>query len=286
VTNKPSPTVRRRRLAAELKALRRHSGKSRDEVAAFVGVAPSTITKIENATLLARPADVAMMLDCYGIEPAQREVLLTLARQARQRGWWHTRAVAIPAWFEVYVGLEDEASEILTFHPELIDGRLQTENYIRALIEAEFHVPSETEIRSRIAARLKRQERLRAANPLRLSTVVGEAALHQMIGGPATMREQLHHLLQMMELDSITVQVLPFGAGAHPGLRGGFHLLKFPEPADRDVVYVEYQQGAVYMEQDEDVAACAQVLDMLVARALNPNATRDLITRVAERFSE
>src|SRR5437868_12290515 len=125
LSSRPSPTVRRKRLAAELKKLRKASGRSRDDVAAYVGVAPSTITKIENATAVARPADVAMILDLFGVESGRREVLLALAREAKQRSWWHAYSGEIPKWFEVYVGLEETADEIRTFHPEMIDGRLQ-----------------------------------------------------------------------------------------------------------------------------------------------------------------
>ncbi|MFD8560401.1 Scr1 family TA system antitoxin-like transcriptional regulator [Streptosporangium canum] len=282
MANRTSPTVRRRRLAAELRRLRQESGKNRDEVAAFVGCAPATITKIENASSTARPADVALLLELYGVTGQQREILMTLAREARQRGWWHQYGGAIPQWFEAYVGLEEEAAEIRSFQPETIDGRLQTEGYIRALIQAEVSVPPDEEIERRVAVRLRRQERLTSPDAPELWVVLGEAALRRVVGGTETMREQLQRLSQVSRLNNVTLQVLPFHAGAHPGMHGGFHLLGFPEEADRAVVYVEYRQGALYLERQPDVDAYAKLFDHLRARALGPDESRALIARMAE----
>lgn len=219
-----------------------------------------------------------MLLELFGVEGERREVLLTLAREARQRSWWQAYSGAIPQWFEVYVGLEAEATEIRTWHPEMIDGRLQTEGYMRALIQAEVEVPADDEIDRRVAVRLKRQEQLTASEPLRLWSIIGEAALHQVVGGPETMREQLHHLVDVSRLNNMTLQVLPYDVGAHPGMQGGFHLLRFT--TDPAVAYCEYRQGSIYMEKNEDVSAYARVLDLLVARALGPDQSRDLIRRV------
>lgn len=273
-----SPTVRRRRLAAELRELRRASGKSRDEVAAFVDVAPSTITKVENASAAARVPLVVALCELYGVDDAKRNVLMTLAREASQQSWWQDFSGAIPQWFEVYVGLEAEAVEIRTWHPEMIDGRLQTEGYMRALISAEVEVPADDEIDRRVSVRLKRQEQLTAAEPLQLWTIIGEAALRRMVGGPEVMRDQLQHLLEMSRLNNVTLQVLPFDVGAHPGMQGGFHLLRFRD--DPDVAYAEYRQGSIYMEKDEDVTSYRRALDLLVARALGPDQSRELIRRV------
>lgn len=207
---------------------------------------------------------------------------MALAREARQRGWWHQYSGAIPQWFEVYVGLEAEAAEIRSFQPEMIDGRLQTEGYMRALIQAEVNVPSPEAIDRNVAIRLKRQERLTSPDAPELWVVVGEAALRRVVGGVETMREQLQKLNEVSRLNNITVQVLPFRAGAHPGMQGGFHLLEFPEENDQGVVYVEYRQGSLYLERQPDVDAYAKLFDHLRARALGPDESRALITRMAE----
>lgn len=278
-----SPTVRRRQLARELKQLRRESGKSRDEVAQYADVAPSTITKIENASAAARVTLVSTLCQLYGVSDEKRDLLTMLAREASQKSWWQAFSGAIPQWFETYVGLEEEASEIRTWHPEMIDGRLQTEGYMRALILAEVEVPADEEIDRRVAVRLKRQEQLTSAEPLQLWSIVGEGALRQMVGGAEVMREQLQNLLEMSRLNNVTLQVLPASVGAHPGMQGGFHFLRFAE--DPDVAYIEYRQGSIYLERDEDVSTYARVLDLLVARALGPDQSRDLIRRVLRELS-
>jgi transcriptional regulator with XRE-family HTH domain len=285
MASRTSPTVRRRRLATELRRLRKGAGKNRDEVAEFVGVAPATITKIEGATNTPRVADVALMLELYGITGDQREVLLTLAREARKRGWWHQYGGAIPAWFEVYIGLEEEASEIRTYQPEIVYGLLQTEEYMRALIYAELQVPPREEMDRRVAVRTKRQERLTVEEPPDLWVVLNEAAIRRQVGGARTMCAQLQHLIDISRRNNVTLQVLPFSAGAHPATSGGFEMLGFPEPSDPDVVYVEYGRGSIYLERESDIDAYAKLFDHLRARAMGPDETRALIARVADEMS-
>lgn len=285
MANRTSPTVRRRRLAAELRRLRKESGKNRDEVAEFVGVAPATITKVEGGSATPRVADVALMLELYGVTGDRREVLLTLAREARRRGWWHQYTGAIPQWFEVYVGLEEEASKIRAYQPEIVDGRLQTEGYMRALILAELRVPPDEEIDRRVAVRTKRQERLAGDDAPDMWFVLNEAAIRRQVGGPAVMREQLRYLTEVSRRNNVTLQVLPFTTGAHPATHGAFHVLGFPAPVDPDVVYVEYRQGSIYLEREPDVDAYTRLLDHLRARALGPDESRALIARVADEMS-
>ena len=272
-----SPTVRRRRLAAELRQLRKESGKTREQVAEFVGCSPVTITRIESAQSAARLADAARMLECYGVTGERREILMTLCGEARKRGWWHQFSGAIPAWFEVYVGIEGEASEIRSYQPELIDGRLQTEGYIRALMLADVDVPTEEELERRIALRMKRQEQLSGEDAPKMWVVLNEGALRRQVGGPDTMNEQLRHLLEVSRSHRIVLQVLTYAGGAHPAMDGAFEILRFPEAADPDVVYVQYRRGSIYLEDSTDVAAYAELFDHLRARALGPDESRDLI---------
>ncbi|MDP9870367.1 transcriptional regulator with XRE-family HTH domain [Streptosporangium brasiliense] len=258
---------------------------TREDVAEQLDCAPATVTKFENATAAVSVATVAMLMEIYGVAGPARDDMLKLAREARQRGWWHQYSRAIPAWFSVYVGLEEAASEISSWHPEVLDGRLQTESYMRALISAELPVPDASEIDRRVAVRLKRQERLHESEPLSLWVVIGEAALRRLVGGPETMREQLEHLVQQSLLNNVTIQVLPYKTGAYPGMHGGFHLLRFPEATGDAIVYVEYQQGSIYLEKKPDVASYDRLFDHLVARALGPDESRAMITQVAEEYS-
>jgi transcriptional regulator with XRE-family HTH domain len=276
-----SPTVRRRRLAAELRKLRKDAGKTREQVAEFVGCSPVTVTRIESAQSAPRLADTARMLEFYGVTGQRREVLMALCAEARKRGWWHQFSGAIPAWFEVYVGLEGEVSEIRSYQSEAIDGRLQTEAYIRALMLADVDIPSQDELDRRVAVRLKRQEQMMGEDGPKMWVVLNEASLRRTVGGAATMREQLEHLIAVSRPNRTVVQVLTFTAGAHPGMDGSFEILRFPEAADPDAVYVQYRRGSIYLEESTDVTAYADLFDHLRARAMGPDESRALIERIA-----
>ena len=285
VPRRSSPTVRRRRLAAELRKLRKESGKTREQVAEFVGCSPVTVTRIESAQSAPRLADTARMLEFYGVTGARREVLMTLCSEARRRGWWHQYSGAIPAWFEVYVGIEGEVSEIRSYQPEAIDGRLQTEGYIRALMLADVDVPSGEELERRIAVRMTRQEQLKGDDAPKMWVVLNEAALRREVGGRNTMRDQLTHLIEVSRSNKVVVQVLTYGAGAHPAMDGAFEILRFPDAADPDVVYLQYRRGSIYLEDSADVAAYAELFDHLRARALGPDESRALIAQLAGETS-
>jgi transcriptional regulator with XRE-family HTH domain len=285
VANRSSPTVRRRRLAKELGQLRRESGKTREAVAGYVGCSPVTVTRIESAQTAGTVAIVARMLEFYGVEGAQLDVLLTLCREARKRGWWHQYSGTIPEWFEVYVGLEEEASEILAYETEAIPGLLQVEGYIRAISLAGLQVPPEEELERAVALRLKRQERLTGHDAPKMWVVLNEAAIHRQVGGRTTMREQLQHLIAVSRLNHVNLLVLAYAAGAHPAMDGGCSVLRFPDPNDPDVAYVQYRRGSIYMEQKHDVDAYIELFDHLRARALGPDESRTLIAKVADEMS-
>ena len=280
-----SPTVRRRRLAAELRKLRKDAGKTREQVAEFVGCSPVTVTRIESAQSAPRLADTARMLEFYGITGQRRDVLMALCAEARKRGWWHQFSGAIPAWFEVYVGLEGEVSEIRSYQSEAIDGRLQTEAYARALMLADVDVPAQEELDRRVAVRLKRQEQMMGEDGPKMWVVLNEGTLRRTVGGPDTMREQLEHLTGISRTNRTVIQVLTFAAGAHPGMDGSFEILRFPEPADPDAVYVQYRRGSIYLEENADVTAYADLFDHLRARALGPDESRTLIERIARELT-
>jgi Domain of unknown function (DUF5753) len=218
------------------------------------------------------------MLECYGITGERREVLMTLCSEARKRGWWHQYSGTIPAWFEVYVGIEGEVSEIRSYQPELVDGRLQTEGYIRALMLADVEVPSEEELERRVSLRMKRQEQFFTGDDTpRMWVVLNEGALRRQVGGPATMKEQLRHLIDVSRSHKVVLQVLTYAGGAHPAMDGAFEILRFPDAADPDIVYVQYRRGSIYLEDASDVGAYAELFDHLRARALGPDESRDLI---------
>ncbi|MFE9107645.1 helix-turn-helix domain-containing protein [Actinomadura geliboluensis] len=286
MTARRSPTVRKRRLAAELRRLRKERGLTREQVAERIGCAPVTITRIETGQSGARLGEVSLMLEVYGVTGDEREALLQVAKDARKRGWWHQYSSTIPAWFQVFVGIEEEASSVRVYQPEVVPGFLQTEAYARSIHLAEPVVPSEEETDRNVALRMERQKRLLATNDAPdMWIVLSEGVVRRRVGGSEVMREQLVHLLELSHHPQIMIQILPFRAGAHPAMQGGFTVLSFPEPLDPDVVYVEYRQGSLYLEKQVEVDSYTQMFNHLCAQALGREGSRELITRVTQEMS-
>jgi transcriptional regulator with XRE-family HTH domain len=275
--SRPSPTVRRRRIAAELKRLREERGLTLDHAARELGVARSTMSRIENAQVSVRPSDVRTLLELYGLEPDDVAALVQVARDARQRGWWQAYSDVLPGWFEVYVGLEQAASEISTFETSLVPGLLQTADYARAVIEAELPDASPNEVERRTELRMKRQNNESRPD---LWVALDEAVIRRVVGGPPTMRAQLERLAEMAEAPGVTLQIIPFVAGAHASMISSFSILSFPELADPPVVYLESRAGGLYVE-GSGAHAYVRIFRTLQADAISPKASVEMIREAA-----
>lgn len=282
MTRGQGPTVRRRRLASELRRLRESADLTIDEVGEKLECSASKISRIETGHVGVTPRDVRDMLELYGLAGEEREALVQLAREARKRGWWHAYNEVFTGAF---VGLEADASSLRAFQALLVPGLLQTERYTLAVIRAMRPGADEGEIARRVAARMARQQLLADPNPPEYWAVIDEAVLHRMVGGPDVMAEQLERLLRVAEQPHVTIQVVPFGAGAHPGMEGPFLILGFPEQADPDVVYVDSTSSGVYLEMPPDVRRYSLMFDHLRATALKPDDTVELIAKAAERVA-
>lgn len=280
----PSPTVRRRRLAARLRELREHANLTIDEVGDRLECSASKISRIETGHVGVTPRDVRDMLEVYGIDDDEREALVQLAREARKKGWWHAYNEVFTGSF---VGLESDASFLHTHQALLVPGLLQTEAYTRAVIRAIRPDAGEADVELRVRARVNRQKLItEEVNPPEYWAVIDEAVLRRVVGGPEVMRDQLKNLVELATLPHVTLQVVPFAAGAHAGMEGPFLILGFPEQADPDVVYVENTTSGVYLEQPEDVHRYTLMFDHLRAAALKPDDTVELVDRTADRLSE
>lgn len=279
----PSPTVRRRRLAARLRELRENATLTIDEVGDRLECSASKISRIETGHVGVTPRDVRDMLEVYGVEDEERDALVQLAREARKKGWWHAYNEVFTGAF---VGLESDASFLHTHQALLVPGLLQTEAYMRAVIRAIRPDIGEADVDLRVRGRLSRQKLLNEEpNPPEYWAVIDQAVVERVVGGPEIMREQLKRLVELASLPHVTLQVVPFSAGAHAGMEAPFLILGFPEQADPDVVYVEYSTSGVYLEQPEDVHRYTLIFDHLRAAALKPDDTVDLIDRTADRLS-
>ncbi|MFE9107084.1 helix-turn-helix domain-containing protein [Actinomadura geliboluensis] len=273
--------MKRRRLAAELRQQRERLGLTIEEVAERLEWSTAKVSRIENARVGVLPRDVKYLLNVYGVEGEAREVLMALAREARQKGWWHSYGEAIPTWFEVYVGLESDAATMDQYDTEHVPGLLQTAEYARSLFEA-FPIDDGTEIEKRVELRMARTEYLTSDDGPKFWAVLNEAVIRRKVGGSRTMRQQLRHLGEMAKLPNVTLQVLPFEAGAHPAMSGSFTILGFPEPSDPKVVFMETQTGGLYLEKAHEIVRYTLAFDHLRAAALRPSDSQTLIARAAD----
>jgi transcriptional regulator with XRE-family HTH domain len=272
------PALRRRRLGAELKRCREAAGLTQENVSRHFEWHAAKVTRIETARVAVHPRDVRDLLTLYGVhDEAYREALIALARRSRERTWWTDyRDVIRPGNF---VGLEAGASSMRTWEPIVLPGLMQTEHYIRALLRTGLPTDPPESIDRRVALRLTRQGRLRAANPLEFWAIIDESAVRRVIGGKAAMADQLKHLIDTAQLPNVTLQVLPFDAGEHPFLGGSAALLEFQETTHLDVVYLEGVAGDYYEEQPSEVARYRESFDRLSAMALDPQGSIAMIER-------
>jgi transcriptional regulator with XRE-family HTH domain len=277
VPGQQSPTVRRRRLALELRRFRESARLTCEEVAEHLECSASKISRIETGRVSVSPRDVRDMLDLYGVPGEQRDDLVQLARESRHKGWWHAYSDAIQPRFATYIGLENAASEIRIYEVALIPALLQTQDYARAVITAGSVGASDDVAERSVAVLMARQPLLTGDDPPRVWAVLDEAALRRRVGGAGLMRLQLEHLLEVSGLPNVALQVLPFGAGAHPAMGRPFVILAFPERADSDVVYLEDLTSALYVEDVAEVDRYNVFFDHLRATALSFSDSAALI---------
>jgi transcriptional regulator with XRE-family HTH domain len=277
-----SPKVRRRRLGNELRQLRELAEYTIEQVAARLEVSDSKISRIENGQVGATPRDVRDMAALYGVTGQRMENLMQLARETREKPWWHEYS-DLKLDQRDYAGYEAEASNILMFAPMILPGLVQTADYARVIIrEVLFDLPQE-EIERRVEFRMKRQALLADRNPPTLWAVIDEAILCRMIGGPGIMHEQLKHLIEIARRPHVTLQLLPFSGGAHAGLDGPFTVIQFPEPTDKDMVYFEHTGWEHYLDNPNAISMYLSLFDHIRAAALKPD---DSIKRLIDRADE
>jgi transcriptional regulator with XRE-family HTH domain len=280
MASEQGPTVRRRRLALELRRLREAARLTCEEVAEHLECSASKISRVETGRVSVSPRDVRDMLELYGVPAQQRDSLVQLARDSRQKGWWHAYSDTIHPQFATYVGLENAASEIRVYEVNLMPGLLQTAEYARTIIKAGAMNGHHEDVERMVALRMARQPALTRDDPPMLWTVVDEAALRRRVGGTELMRAQLEHVLELSGLKNVAMQVIPFGVGAHPAMGRPFVILVFPERIDPDVVYLEDLTSAFYLEDVDEVDRYNVFFNHLRATALSFDDSAALVTSV------
>ncbi|MFF9318407.1 helix-turn-helix domain-containing protein [Streptomyces sp. NPDC014735] len=279
-----NPTVRRRRLGQELRRLRELKGMTAEEVAERLLVSQSKISRLENGRRSISQRDVRDLCGVYEVEDHRIvESLMQMAKDSRQQGWWHAFG-DIP--YSVYIGLETDAESLRVYEPQVVPGLLQTRGYAEALINGALPEAPPNDIEKRVTVRARRQDRITTPEqPLRLWAVIDESALRRMVGGKQVMIEQLEQLVELSYLPHVTVQVLPFGMGAHPGINGQYAVLEFPDAADSSVVYIEGVTSDLYLEKAHDVQRYSVMYEHLRAQSLNVEQSRIFIGEIAKEYA-
>jgi transcriptional regulator with XRE-family HTH domain len=280
-----SPTMRRRRLAAELRRLRTEENLTAEQVAAQLGWQPSKLSRIENRQTGITISDLRKLLDLYKVDDRRYHAgLLDMARRASERGWWQSYGGGVvPEALATLIGLEEEARTVRGYEPELVPGLLQTEAYARAVMRAWGPARSPADIDRRIEVRLGRQQVLEREDAPQVSFILNEAVLRRPVGGHAAMREQIDHLAQ--ERQNVVVQILPFDTGPHPAMTGPFQMVTFHDADDLGLVYVEGRLSGYTLERPEQIREYDQIWGALQASALSPEDSRVMMKSYALIFS-
>ncbi|HLL34152.1 MAG TPA: helix-turn-helix transcriptional regulator [Streptomyces sp.] len=278
------PTVRKRKLGAELRRFREAAGLKLDDVAARTSMPASKISRVELARLGIKPDDLNALLDLYGVDdPQKREALHSLARHGSVRGWWQTyRGIISPDYYDL-ISMEATAQRMRAFEASLVPGLFQTAAYARKTISAINMTSTEAEVDALVEVRMARQSALTRPEPLQVSAVIHESALRPRIKGePQTMKDQLQKLLDITRLPHVSIQVLPLDSPPHVGMSGSFTVIGFPETADLDVVLLEHLTSALYVEDAAEVSRYGRAFEHLSAAALPFDASADLIAQLKD----
>jgi transcriptional regulator with XRE-family HTH domain len=282
-----SPMVRRRRLAAELRGIREGKGKSGDTVAHALRWSPSKISRYERARTGLRPREVERLLDYYQITGSRRALLLGLAEDAAQKGWWEEFADTLSEDYQQFIGLEHEATSMAIWHVDVVTGLLQTEAYARHIIASYSRVEPITPgmIGRLVRVRMRRQQVLNREE-LQLSVVLDESVLRRRVGNDSVMYEQLQRLVHEADRPNLTLQVLPLDA-QHTVFGESFVIFGFGADSDammQDVVSTEHMRSGFSLEGERETYLHRIAFQMLADASLDPAASRTLILETAESY--
>jgi transcriptional regulator with XRE-family HTH domain len=279
------PTVRRMLVGARLRRLRTDLGLSRDQAAQVIRASEWKIHRLENGQVGFKDRDILDLLHLYEVtDPEEVAEFLTLAREANAPGWWQHYGDVLPAWFRTYVDLESAASLIRTYEGQFIPGLLQTDDYMRAVVQGAHLEDGGEEVGRRVRLRMARQMLLTREDPPRLGAVIDEAALRRPVGGREVMRGQLERLIEATKLANVTLQILPFAAGAHSAMVGAFTVLRFPDRELPDVVYLEHLTSALYLDKRAEVERYLDVMELVCEKSLPPARTVEFLDRILDEL--
>jgi transcriptional regulator with XRE-family HTH domain len=274
--------VRRRLVGGALRRYRETVGYALEDAARVLECDRSKISRIETGQRGIRPKELRELLTEYGVSSSEQLALVSIASRGGQHNWWHPYVAAMSDAYLDYVIMESAASEIMTYEAQLIPDLLQTDEYARAVAAAEPGYATDQQREDAIAAKAVRSQAVLSGNR-RFSVILGEGALHQAVGGREVLAGQISHLVRLSEdSPAITLQVLPFSAGAHIGAgSGSLAILRFPDAPSLGVVYLEALSGGVYLESQSDVARYIRAFALLRAAALSAGDSARLLRSLA-----
>ncbi|MFC3576232.1 helix-turn-helix domain-containing protein [Streptomyces yaanensis] len=273
-----APTVGQVVLGRRLLDLRERAGLKREEAARVLRVAPATVRRMETAEVALKIPYLQLLLKSYGVSDEEAEAFVQLAEEANRPGWWQRFHDILPGWFSMYVSLEGAAALIRQYEPHFVPGIMQTEEYARGvLMSGAIGQTRPEDIERHVALRMQRQELLTRDDAPHIWALVDETALRRPVGGPQVMRAQIDKLLEVAELPQVTLQVLEFSSGPHPGTYGPFVLFRFAMSELPDMVYSEYLTGAVYLDARAEVATHLEVMDRMAAQAATAQRTKEIL---------
>jgi hypothetical protein len=284
-------TVPRRQLGRYLRDLRNAAGLTIREASGPLEWSEAKMWRIETGQTSLRSLDVKAMCDLYRATSDITEALMALAKETKAKGWWQGYGDAVPEWFDIYIGLEAAARSLSTYEPELVPGLFQAEAYARTIITADHPEENEAEIERRVQLRMARQAILRRViDPPMLKVAIGELVLRRLVGGRDVMTAQLGKLVEVSELPNVSLRVVPFDAGYHPGmLSGSFVILRFPlngggAESEPPTVYSDLYTGALYLDKPHEIERYSQAFESIWEATLDEDTSRDRIRQVAEEM--
>jgi len=282
-----SPLVQRRRLRAELRKARQATDPplTQEQVAHEMDWSLSKVIRIESASSGISANDLKALLQLYGVEDARQvDSLLALARAARERSWWSAYRDVAPSSLLQLIEYESAASVVRQFETTFIPGILQTEDYARAVIQDYYDErPGSDKLRALVELRIRREDLFDADNRPSFQFMLDEAVIRRLVGGSSVMRNQLRRLIEVADKPNVTVEVIPFSAGLHPGMNGPFEIIEFADPSDSDIVYLESPRGDIVSDDPEETLKYREAFEGLSKAALGP---RDSLARIAKIADE
>lgn len=276
-----APTIGQIVLSRQLLALREKAGLSRDQAGQLLRVTAATVRRMEMAEVALKVPYLQILLPAYDVPGDEIDIFLRLADEANKPGWWQRFHDVLPDWFSGYVSLEEAAETIRCYEPHFVPGLLQTEDYARSILTRGAlgqQMSDPTRVDRQVALRLERQALLTGTDAPVFWAVLDETVLRRLVGSPDVMRAQVDRLLEASELPNVTLQIAEFASGHHPGTYSPFVLFRFGIPEVRDMVYIEYLTGALYLDEDSEVSEHMEAMDRMVAHAESASRTRQLLS--------